>query len=370
MIALAVGILQRYLLRAVLSRLLLALPALALCYLAVDLSDGGRRLASTAGWSTTLEVALLHLPLVLVQTLPAALLLSAILALSRLRERGELEAIAAAGGSPLRLCVPLLLAGGIAAAAALGLDELVVPPCEGALDARILRVGGGPRSPLTGLRAELSRWTRHGRWFLRAEGADRIAIEPGAAPTRPDPRRSGRDQEPRSRRLERVAGRVRLLSFGAGSLAPATVDTGEAAALLAELERSRTLLGEQAARRPEAQSYPVLRRRLQLLAAAGQAEPAEELLLHAKLAFPALNLCAALLACGFALRPGRRSTAVDLGLGLLQTLGLFALLAGGFVAGRIGWLSPTAGAWSPVLVALGLGLLLLVARLGRGANLR
>lgn len=349
-------ILQRYLLRATLSRLALALPSLALLYLAVDLADSGRRLAAAAGWRIALEAALLHLPLVLVQAMPAALLLAALLALSRLRERGELEAMAAAGARPLACCLPLLAAGGIAAASALALDELLVPRCERALDRRMLGVGQRPRSPLTGLAAPAPPWTRHGRWFLLATGEDRVALELDPAPRR---------------RFERIGtvSRVILLE-PAPSARPAAVESGPpAAALGARLERERASLEVGAAARPEAQSALALRRRLAALAAAGQAEPAEVLLLHAKLSFPALCLCAALCACGLGLRQGQRSLAADLGLGLLSLLALFTLAAVGFVAGRVGWLSPAAGAWLPVAGGLALGLLLL-GGVGRGAIVR
>ena len=120
-------ILFRYQLRAVLVRLALALPALVLVYLVFDLGDQGRRLAATAGWVRVLAAALLHVPLVSVQVLPAALLLAALMALFRLREAGELEAMAAAGAGPLRWLQPLLAAGLLVVAAALVLGELLAP---------------------------------------------------------------------------------------------------------------------------------------------------------------------------------------------------------------------------------------------------
>ena len=88
-------IVSRYLGKGIAVRLLVALPAVVLIYLTSELADSGRRAAATLGWIAVLQASLLHAPLVAVQVLPVALLLSIVLWIGWLRRRGELLAIAA-----------------------------------------------------------------------------------------------------------------------------------------------------------------------------------------------------------------------------------------------------------------------------------
>jgi lipopolysaccharide export system permease protein len=67
------------------------------------------------------------IPVILIQVLPIALLLGAILALSQLRRTNEITAMQGAGLSPIRIAAPLLLAGALIAGAAYGMGELLVP---------------------------------------------------------------------------------------------------------------------------------------------------------------------------------------------------------------------------------------------------
>ncbi len=346
----AAVVIARYLTRVLLGRLLWTLPALVLVYLAFDLGDQGRRLAAELGWRPVLLASALHLPLVAVQVLPAALLLALLLGLSRLRHAGELDALVVAGAGPLRLAGPLLASGALAAALALALDEGLAARCEAWADALL---GVHRASALTGAQPP-PRWLRQGRWLVGLEP------EPAGRP----PRATALEVEG-SRALRRIDGRLEERGLSG-------VETRFAAGLQADPPRlALAPLWREAAVRPEAQGFLALRSRLRALAAAGQPRPAEELVLHSRLTHPLLNLVVALLAWPFALGAHRRALLADLlrGLGLLG--GLWCLLAAGWLAARAGWLSPAAGAWAPLGVALGLVALLLAATsLGRRPKVR
>lgn len=323
-------ILFLYLLRAVMGRLVLALPGLALIVLSFDLGDQGRRLALTLGWSTVLNASLFHLPLMMVQVFPAALLLSVVLAITSLRRRGELEAMQAAGASSVRLCSPLLSAGLLSALLALALGELVVPPCESRADTlyRHQRV-----SSLTGLQQAPS-WIRVDNWFMHRapKGAQQVLALKLDKAFQVRQRIEGR-WSPGQKGLREVE----ALWPRPGPVLPASL-----------LDRAEKHWGRSRVR-AEALDLVSLDRRLSWQQQAGQRDPAEVLVWHTKLSYPLVNLLTALLACSFISRRGRRSPLRELLLAGAYLLGLWFLIAGGWVLGRSGWLSPVAGAWAPLI---------------------
>lgn len=342
-------VLFSYLLRVILSRLALTALALTLLYLGFDLGDQGRSLASTLGWERVLLASLLHLPLVVVQILPAALLIAAVLALNSLRRRGELLALSIFGVAPARLCLPILAVGTVGAAVALGLDEWLVPPCEQRVD---LLYRSRRASALTGLRPR-ARWMRHDRWFLHLAPTGRLLalqLDDSFRPVRRVDAHLTDDSAIRS-------GRAKVTRFnrelGFNRVEEQMVD-------LPGLNRLHHLRGQQP--RAEALDTSSLYRRLTLLEASGQAQRVERLVLHTKLAFPLLNLVVALLACPFALGRRRAAPVRDLAWAAGLVVGLWALLATGWVLGRTEHLSPGVGAWLP----LGLGLAFGIAATIRG----
>ncbi len=79
------------------------------------------------------------LPVILIQVLPIALLLGAILSLGQLRRTNEITAMQGAGISPVRIALPLLLSGLVLSGGAYALEELLVPNSYQA-QTRILKV--------------------------------------------------------------------------------------------------------------------------------------------------------------------------------------------------------------------------------------
>lgn len=314
-----------YLLRAVLVRVALATAALALIALAFDVGDQGRRLAAVLGWGPVLQAAVLHLPLVVVQVLPAAVLLGCTLALAALRGRGELAGLAISGAGPGVLRRPLLTTGVICTLAALALDEGLVPPCERAAD----RLYQHRRvSPLTGLQPSPS-WVRLGRWFLFRKVAD------------------GREEV---LALE-VNRRFQLLQRVEGANGRWRARASQATDLDRLHRRARALWDRELVRAETLGSLE-LWRHLRLRGQAGQQRVAEALVLHTKLAYPLVNLAAALLAGLFCAAWRRSPVVLDMLAAVGLVLGLWMLLAGGWMLARGGWLSPAGGVWLPLAVSL------------------
>jgi lipopolysaccharide export LptBFGC system permease protein LptF len=348
-----------YLLKAVLIRAAVALPALSVVYLAFHLGDQGRLLAGSVGWGNVLRAAVLHLPLVAVQLMPAVVLLAVVMTYNSLRQRRELEALVVHGLAPGWHCVPVLVSGALAAVVALGLDEWVVPACEQRAD-RLY--GGGRASPLTGL-VRHPPWLRgHGGWFLRlgraARGGDRRLLalrldERFRALRRVDARidPGGRVSGATVTILD--GGRFRRRRVGRYELEGG----GRALALLAARGATRSPV------RAEALGTRELHRRLRLLEAAGQVRRAERMVFHSKLAFPVFNLVVALLACVFTLPVWPARPVRDLALAVFMALGLWVLLALGWVLGRSGVLPVAVGAWAPLALTLAITAMALLRRL-------
>jgi lipopolysaccharide export system permease protein len=353
------GLLLRYLLKAVLLRAVVALPALCVVYLAFHLGDQGRLVAAQAGWGVALRTSLLHLPLVAVQVLPAVMLLSSVLAYNSLRRQGELEALQARGMAPAWHCLPVLLAGALGALTAFALDELVVPACEQRAD-RIQ--GAGQTSPLTGLGAPAP-WLHiqqaGTRRFMHRTDQGRLLVLVVNGAFAPIRRVDGR-LRPGGGQGERT-GRVVETRFGAEELTRSTVAQLHLPGVL-ELGRLGTM---GASPRAEALSALALLGRLERLKQGGHARPAERLVLHSKLAFPLINIVVALLGCAFAVRVNRPAPVRDLAGAVVMLTGVWLALATGWVLGRSAILPAWAGVWGPVglsLLAGGLWLIWCLAR--------
>jgi lipopolysaccharide export system permease protein len=113
-----------------------------------------------------LEYYALGIPLIIVETLPVALLLGAILSMGQLKRWGELTAMQAAGVAPYRIVAPLLVAGAVASVGCFLLAEGVTSTTEQQrrelYDTRIR----GRRHPSQGNRTDLILLGRGGRLYL------------------------------------------------------------------------------------------------------------------------------------------------------------------------------------------------------------
>jgi lipopolysaccharide export LptBFGC system permease protein LptF len=329
-----------YLLRGLLLRLSIALPAVTAVYAAFDLGDRGRRLAQDLGWAPVLEATLLHLPLVAVQVLPAALMLAIALWLGALRQRGELEALATHGAAPITLGLPLLAVGVGCATAALLVGELLVPACEAAAERRT----GVVPSALTGTDREAT-WLKEARWLLKRRGAHVLALE------LTDTFAVRQRVEGRASRDPGALEGVRIVRF-----APPAVERRKRLHL-APLAATAALWR---APRPEAQPFGELQRRLASRSSSGHGLPVETLLLHSKLAYPLINVLIAVFGLALALCRRDLGPLAEVAAAAALLLASWLALAACFVAARAGWISPALGAWLP----LGLGMIGALAVVG------
>lgn len=121
-------IIDRYVLREFLSYLLLGLSTFVGIYIVVDLFEKiDVFIDYQAGASLVLAYYANKLPLILVQVLPVAMLLGAILSLGHLRKFNEISAMQSCGLSPLRITAPLLASAVLLTVATFLVSEMVVP---------------------------------------------------------------------------------------------------------------------------------------------------------------------------------------------------------------------------------------------------
>jgi len=323
------SLLERYLLARLARASALMLALLCLLYLSVDLGDQGRRLALTIGWQRVLHAALLRLPLIAAQLLPAALLLGGALAIGRLQRQQELQALRSLGFSTLRLARCLLLLGLVATGVMLLLLEALAPPCEAKADE--LRLYRRP-SPLLGPLSQ-GRWRREPTGWYHRDGTTTLSVLLHDARVMERHEGALGDQPPRS------------LRFTDDGIEPLS-----SSAPKVSLKPPRRFLPHKSAPRPEALSSWQLEGRIHALAMFGGSDRVERLVLHLRHTYPLLALVAALLLFGQLQRPPR-SQSKQLTWALLWTALFWVLVAGSFSAGRSGIIAPSVAAWLPIALA-------------------
>ncbi|MCK5798094.1 MAG: LptF/LptG family permease [Deltaproteobacteria bacterium] len=332
----------RYLLRLLARRTLSTLFLLSIIYSLFDLSDTGRRLAPSLGWTTVLHAAVFHLPTIAVQLMPVATLLGGVLVLASLHQRSELEALASLGVTPRRLGRSLLLLGLSATLGSLFVGEVIAPPLEQRADHLY---GGRRASALTGQRSHEVTWLRRGPWFLRQGPKDTllgIEVSNDFHITR---RLEGRRQDATIRDVveyRKEGSRTRHLRHSQTPF--------PALNLLNTIDRMS---------RGRAESHGIreLQQHRRLAAAIGRDASFDNVFLHLRLTFPALNIVSALILWALALGRARGARLYAIATSWIALLWL--ITAGGFLLAQAGLLSPVAGTWGSLsLISGGAGIML------------
>jgi lipopolysaccharide export system permease protein len=165
------SILSRYLLRLHLAPFAFALGALTGLML---LNQIARRLGELVGkglpWSVVIEVFALSIPFIVAMTLPMAVLVAVLFAVSRLAGDSEITALRAGGISLWRIMRPLLLAGVGLAALAFGFTDHVLPRSNHRL--RTLYTDIARKKPTFSIKEQIINEVQRSRLFLRAATID------------------------------------------------------------------------------------------------------------------------------------------------------------------------------------------------------
>ena len=336
----------RYVARLYLGQLLLGLFAVVLVFLVADFGD---RLRAYLDRPLT-DVLLLYWNkgLLSVQLLgPAAMLLAAGAAISTLRQRGELVALRALGGSRAHLYFPV---GAVALCAALSLsawDEWIAGPAGRRVDAihrQRLGVWGDFNFFYTP-----RQWFRVGQHVFHvrqttAEGLQQVSIF-----------ELSEDFSLRSRidAAQMVAADSGAWTLKNGELRTFLPDGRLEHTGFAELTRTFEGVGSDTFRvilgKPEQMKFKDLLAQRELRAKVGLPSSRYDLAMHNRFAYPLTGVAAALLAVALAARPGRKG---HLTAALVEGLAIVGVLWLLMVAGRSAVLSEKLpaliAAWAPV----------------------
>ncbi|MBM3318194.1 MAG: LptF/LptG family permease [Candidatus Eisenbacteria bacterium] len=346
-----IPILDRHVLREFLLHLLLGLCTFVGIYLIVDLFEKIDTFVDyQAQTAPIVEYYLNSLPLIVVQVLPIAMLLAAILSLGHLRRGNEIAAMQSCGRSPLRITLPLLAAGVLVSAAAFTVGEGLVPDAyrrqQEALDGRIKK-----RRPESALgRSDVHYMGRGGRVFVarQFEAATPSLIEVSVQRFEEE-EEGGRQRLVRridaagarwapEGQLEFQHGRLRVFSGGR-----------ESGAAFTRYGDSR--MEEQADEFANIVSDPFQMSRRQLrdyigrIREGGARVNQYEVDYHLRAAFPAANLVMVLLGSCLTLRILRGGVALGFGISLMLGFAYYGCLRIGQALGYTGNLSPPLAAW-------------------------
>ncbi|HET7040105.1 MAG TPA: LptF/LptG family permease [Gemmatimonadales bacterium] len=165
------SILSRYLLRLHFAPFAFALGALTGFML---LNQIARRLGELVGkglpWSVVIEVFALSIPFIVAMTLPMAVLVAVLYAMSRLAGDSEITALRAGGISLGRLLRPLLLAGAVVAGLAFLFTDHLLPRSNHRL--RMLYSDIARKKPTFSIKEQVVNEVQRNRLFLRAAMID------------------------------------------------------------------------------------------------------------------------------------------------------------------------------------------------------
>jgi lipopolysaccharide export system permease protein len=148
------GILTKYLLRALAGPFLFAFSALTgLLFLNAVAQRMESLVGKGIGWSVVGEFLVLSLPHTVALTLPMAILVSVLYAFSELTSGNEITAMSAGGVKPVRLMLPLIGVGAILALGMLYFNDEVLP--EANHDLKTLMLDLGQKSPTFNLEEQV-----------------------------------------------------------------------------------------------------------------------------------------------------------------------------------------------------------------------
>ena len=351
-------ILDRYLLREFSGYLVLGLTGFVVLFVVVDIFEKiDVFLDHRAPLNLVARFYLYRAPEVVVQVLPVALLLATFLALGQLNKFGELTAMRAAGLSLMRILVSVFGVAIAAVLVSLLFDELVVPGANRERDRIFDQQIQGLHQPLVTERADITYLGRGGRiwsvrlYLVREKRMHEVSLmeyKGGTVTRRVDAQDATWDG--------------RHWTFSNGMLRTFTVSSEEAQpfehmVLEGLNERPDDFAKETPS--PQEMNFFELRAYIDKLRSSG-ARVANYLVdLHAKLAFPLINLVVVMIGAAIATRLRMQSAALGFGLSIAISFMYYAFMRTGQALGHNGALPPYLAAWMGDLVFGSIGLFVL-----------
>ncbi len=304
---------------------------------------------------TNLELLVLRVPYLATYSLPFATLFAVLLAFGRLSDRNEVTALRTSGWSLARVAAPVLFAGVMVMAGALGLGEWVVPHAETRY-----------RTVLTGvIRSPAQQIQQNVLFREQVDGVESVFTVRELNPqdgtmshvtivqfhqTRPV--RIIEAEQARYGPEGWVLHRGALYLLGGNALATTFEE------LRVALARSPQQLA--APRRdPYELSIRELRQQIAALRAAGESVIRHAVSLQAKLALPTSSVLFALLAVPLGLRPHRSGRSIGFGVTVFVLLMYWLTMSITLTLGERGRIASFWAAWLPNILVAGAGAVLL-----------
>lgn len=165
------SLLTRYVLRQLLAPLVFGLATITGVMLLSQIAKQfGRLVGKGLPWTVIAEVFVLSLPFIVAMTLPMAVCVAVLYAVSRLASDAEVTACLAVGISPWRLCRPILVWGAVMGVVAFAFVDQVLPRSNARL--RNLWLDIARKKPSFSLREEVVNSLAPSPYFLRASRID------------------------------------------------------------------------------------------------------------------------------------------------------------------------------------------------------
>ncbi len=349
-------LLDRYLVRRLMSPLILVLASTASLYIVVDLTD---RIDDIGKNDAPLEVVVAYywnlVPQMLVDVIPFALLIGVLILLTVLERQQELTALKGAGISLLRLAAPVLLVALLGVSLMWTLSESIVPRANRETERLLDRIKG--RTTARSYR------TTSRQWLLSRDGTTFYNFLQYDSQTRTLVRFTMyRMDQDMHLSFNLFADRVRYLNGAwiadSGWYRRIGADGSDEfyrvqAPMELAVPESPNYFGQEY-RRPSEMSHRELRAYIAELIESGYRPHQLLVRWHQKFSYPLSALVMVCLALPFGLnRGGRRVTNMQgIALALALAIGYFLMVAVFGKLAEAAVLPPTVGAWAPVGLAL------------------
>ncbi len=350
-----IGLLDRYIWRQLRGLFLFGVAIFTLFLMVNHLFFLSRLvLQEGATFLVALEMLIYRLPYFLAFSFPMAMLLAALMVISRLSDGQEITAMRTAGISLARIASSVAIAGALVTLITLVVNESIVPPAEDRYEVVFARVTHAPQQAMDRILFREEQAGIESVYFVRRFVTAEAQMEGVTV------------EQFEGGKLRRVidAPRARYVDgrweFQDGTMYLFSGST--------TIETRFTRLGVGLRRTPREIAIPQkpttdmsvreLLAYIRVLQRSGENVTRYLVELHSKIAVPASAFLFAILAVPLGLRPHRSGPSIGLGLTILILVCYYILISVTLVLGQSGRLHPILAAWLPNLTLAGAALLL------------